>query len=71
MPHNKTSKCSGVVPNSVAPDSKGIVLYSSGNLYHYFDGNKGQSWPTHDPCGKTQSNQLKSVANPHGNIFIR
>ena len=62
--------CNGVVPAYVGLGSDGPYLYRSGNVY-YFDGSTNGGYPTHDPCGKTQLNQLKGVANPHGNIFVR
>ena len=65
-----SQQCAGVVPNSLTTYSYGLYL-SSSSFYYYFDGNAGINYPTHDPCGKNQPNQLKGVANPHGNIFIR
>ena len=44
---------------------------SSTDLYYYFVGSTFGSWPTHDPYGKGKDNQLKGVANPQGNIFVR
>ena len=50
----------------------GPRLYSGGNsFYYYFDGSTRNNWPTHDPCGSNNANQLTNVANPHGNIYIR
>ena len=63
-------QCAGVVPKSYGLHSYGPYLSVSGS-YYYFDGNSGDNWPVHDPCGKGQLNQLKGVANPHGNIFVR
>ena len=65
-----SKQCVGVVPKSLAMNSHGVFL-SSSSLYYYFDGETRGNWPTHDPCGKNQANQLKGVANPHGNIFVR
>ena len=65
-----SQKCGGVVPKSFHFNSYGPYL-NSGSTYYYFDGYTGGGWPVHDPCGSTNSNQLKGVANPHGNIFIR
>ena len=67
-----SNKCAGVVPKSFwsGSDRYGPGL-SATNAYYYFDGNKNTNWPTHDPCGTNQANQLNGVANPHGNIFIR
>ena len=65
-----SQQCAGVVPKSFALHSNGPSL-SSTSLYYYFDSNTKTNYPTHDPCGKNQANQLKGVANPHGNIFVR
>ena len=62
--------CADVVPHLFKLFTHGPYLSSTG-LYYYFDGNIYSSWPTHDPCGKGTDNQLKGVANPHGNIFVR
>ena len=62
--------CAGVVPTSFKTYSSGPVLEATG-FYYFFDGHTRVFWPTHDPCGKDQANQLNGVANPHGNIFIR
>ena len=66
-----SNRCAGVVPKSIAPLNSNGPYLSSSSLYYYFDGSKTVSWPTHDPCGKNRANQLKGVANPHGNIFVR
>ncbi len=65
-----SEQCAGVVPNSLTLYKYGPFI-SESSIYYYFDGNAGTNWPVHDPCGKTQANQLKGVANPHGNIFVR
>ena len=65
-----SKQCAGFMPKSLTMHSNGPYL-SSSSIYYYFDGSTSRSWPTHDPCGKTQANQLKGVVNPHGNIFVR
>ena len=65
-----SKQCVGVVPKSITMHSHGPYL-SSANTYYYFDGSTGGSWPTHDPCGRNQANQVKGVVNPHGNIFVK
>ncbi|XP_068692117.1 uncharacterized protein [Montipora foliosa] len=65
-----SQQCAGVVPHSFKLDSYGTKL-SSKSLYYYFDSNTRGNWPTHDPCGRNTANQLKGVAHPHGNIFVR
>ena len=64
-----SQQCGGVVPTSFAFDSNAPYLSSTGAFY-YFDSSTSGSWPTHDPCGQDQLNQLAGVANPHGNIFV-
>ena len=44
---------------------------SRSSFYYYFDGSTNGCWPTHDPYGTGNDSQLKDVANPHGNIFVR
>ncbi len=55
-----SNQCAGVVPRSLEVYNEGPVLKSTGG-----------NWPVHDPCGNGRANQLKGVANPHGNIFVR
>ena len=69
-------KCTGTpAPALFAPNQGfGPMFYSTGywnSTYYYFDGYTGGNWPTHDPCGRDSENNLKNVADPHGNIFIR
>ena len=66
-----SNQCAGGVPNSLKTWSWGPSLDGSSSHYYFFDSGTDSQWPTHDPCGKNQANQLKGVANPHGNIFIR
>ena len=35
---------------------------SRSSFYYYFDGGTNGSWPTHDPCGTGNDNELKGVA---------
>ena len=65
-----SNQCAGVLPTSLILHNKGLYI-SASSFYYYFDGNKNNDWPTHDPCGTDQANQLTNVANPHGNIFVR
>ena len=69
----KVSKqCTGVGPKLLRLYSQGPYLcISSSDVYYYFDGSTSGSWPVHNPCGGGQANQLKGVANPHGNVFVR
>ena len=67
-----TATCRETLAPSVLIVSAGYgPIFLNTNLYYYFDGYTGHSWPTHDPCGQNWSNHLKGVAEPHGNIFIR
>lgn len=81
---NVASRCEGLVPDRLIeftagnPNGKTVgpdLIRSSSNTnlkeYYYFDGNTGTNWPTHDPCGTNNLNQLTNVDNPHGNIYIR
>ena len=66
-----SKQCSqGVVPKFFKMHGHGPSLEGRGHCY-YFDGSTTGNWPTHDPCGRNQPNQLKGVVNPHGNIFVR
>ena len=66
-----SKQCAGGVPKSLSlSDSNGPFLFSISSCY-YFNGNTNSNWPVHDPCGRSEANQLKGVANPHGNIFVR
>ena len=65
-----SKQCAGVVPKFFKMFGHGPSLDGSSHCY-YFDGSTTGSWPTHDPCGQNQANQLKGVVNPHGNIFVR
>ena len=63
-------QCAGVLPKSLTVHNNGLRIVAT-SLYYYLESNTGNSWPTHDPCGANQANQLTNVANPHGNIFVR
>ena len=65
-----SQKCAGVVPKKISLPANGMSLNDRSHFY-YFDGNTGDDWPTHDPCGSNAQNHLKNVGNPHGNIFVR
>ena len=53
----------------------GVGLYLSSSLfstYYFYEGyTTTNNWPTHDPCGTNQANQLTMVANPYGQIWVR
>ena len=67
----QVSQQCAAVPKSLTLHNNGVYLSLSSGQCYFFDGSIGANWPTHDPCGKNQANQLKGVANPHGNIFVR
>ena len=64
---------------TTAPDH--FYMYNTGpsltvgtnrqNLYYLFDGSTNGNWPTHDPCGTNQTNQLHNVAQPMTWIYLR
>ena len=66
-----STQCSGLLPKSLVLDDDGPYLGTPSGLFYFFDSQTTEEWPVHDPCGTTTANQLKRVANPHGNIFIR
>ena len=65
-----SKQCAGVVPNTFNLYNTGPYL-SRSSFYYFFDGATNTNFPTHDPCGGNAANQLKDMANPHGNIFVR
>ena len=66
-------QCAGQVPTSlVTSRTHGPNLSGKNSFYYYFDSNTGDDCPTHDPCGSCNSHsEMKGVANPHGNLFVR
>jgi hypothetical protein len=59
-----------VVPNRFSFSAYGVGV-SADKLYYYLVTDTAKHWPTHDPCGTNQGNQLKNIPDPHGNIYIR
>lgn len=51
---------------TIGPDLVG----PSNREYYYWEAGTRTNWPTHDPCGLNQKNQLTGVPNPHGNIYV-
>ena len=72
-----TNTCNDALPPSFLrfDIAKGVTLCSNKNpyshIYYRFDSSDKSAWPVHDPCGKERDNHVKSVLNPHGNIYIR
>ena len=65
-----SSKCTTVVPRNLKFYSPGPGFDGSTH-YYLFDASTSGWYPTHDPCGRNQPNQLKGVRSPRGNVFIR
>jgi hypothetical protein len=67
------STCTTTAPSALYMDNEGPDLTAGGlsNKYYYFDGSQGNNWPTHDPCGQNQTNQLNGVAQPGGAVYVR
>jgi hypothetical protein len=56
-------------------DPAGVGFYLSSNLhatYYFYEGyTTTMNWPTHDPCGANQANQINDASTPHGQLWIR
>ena len=48
-----------------------VVFNSAPVAYYYWVGDTTNHWPTHDPCGTNQPNQLASIPNPGGQVYLR
>jgi hypothetical protein len=69
-----TSQCTNTAPDHFYMFNTGPSLTVGSNrqnLYYLFDGSTGSNWPTHDPCGSNQTNQLHNVANAETAIYLR
>jgi hypothetical protein len=66
-----TSNCTTVVPTSVNMGNQNGPALNGNAFYYFFDGSTAANWPTHDPCGQNQGNQLDGVAQPGGAIYVR
>jgi hypothetical protein len=65
------NKCTSNVPKSVAFDAVSAGLWDT-STYYYWDGSTTTAnWPTHDPCGMNQENQVTGLADPYGSIYLR
>ena len=65
------SLCTGTLPYKLLIPAKYGPALSTDRFYYCYDGSTASHWPTHDPCGKNQANQIKGVADPRGAIYIR
>ena len=70
------NKCTNVVPAywlTSLPNGFGFNADSSmTSTYYFYEGStQTLNWPTHDPCGSNQPNELDNVQNPHGQLWIR
>ena len=66
-----SQQCAVVMALSLMLSSTYSPHLSRSSVICYFDSSTLGDWPIHDPCGTNKANQLKGVANPHGNIFVR
>ena len=67
-----TDRCNGAqAPSKFAQTGFYGPMFYGNNFYYYFDGSTKENFPTHDPCGNGEANQLKNVMHPHGNIYVR
>ena len=62
--------CNQVKPNRLEMLSKGLALFAN-DTYYYFDTNVIDGFPTADPCGNNNTNNLEAVHDPSGWIYIR
>ena len=68
---NVSTVCSDVSPNGINWRAVGPRL-SFFHAFYLFDGHTGSDYPTHDPCGRGNSNgHKKRVLNPGGHIYLR
>lgn len=79
---NTIGKCGDIVPTMIVRrgPSCGLRLattrrigppFRCSHAYIDFNGDTLQRWPVHDSCGNCKQNQLKGVAKPRGNVFVR
>ena len=70
--HQTVNFCTTVTPVRIATDTVAVGLFAGASgfsTYYYWDGSTGVNWPTHDPCGSNQLNQV-NAANPYGAVFL-
>lgn len=69
------AKCTTNAPTQFSANSlnTGPSLTNGGgtNFYYFFDGSTASDWPTNDPCGQNQTNQVMGVANAGGAVYVR
>ena len=46
-------------------------LFSPSGLYYYLYTKGQHKWPVSNQCGRTHQNQLKTVLNPAGWIYLK
>ena len=70
---NVPTACQNVAPDHFfkGPTGPELTRGTNGGLYYYFDSATNGYWPTHDPCGQNQTNQLKGATNPVTAIYLR
>lgn len=76
-------KCGDIVPTMLARRGPtcglrlvtrrriGPPFQRCSNGYIDFNGDTLRGWPVHDSCGNCKQTQLKGVAMPRGNVFVR
>jgi hypothetical protein len=65
------NKCTSNVPKTVAFDSISGGLWDNSTYYYWEGSTTTANWPTHDPCGMNQENQVTGLADPYGSIYLR
>jgi hypothetical protein len=68
--------CTTTVPTYfLDSDPAGVGLYSGTDLldtYYFWEGwTQTDNWPTHDPCGANEPNQLTGVEDPYGSVYLQ
>ena len=63
--------CEDTVPYTFEKHGQSAGLFSSSRHYDYLYTKGKHTWPVSDPCGRTHQNQLKTVLNPAGWIYVR
>ena len=69
-----TNLCTNVVPIRIEIDALaiGLMAGSTFEMYDFWEGSTNTgTWPAHDPCGMSGTNQVQGVANPYGAVFLR
>jgi len=68
---NVAEVCLDNAPGSIIPVCNYGPCLSGTGPYYYWDGSVAGNWPTHDPCGLNQFNQVQGLKQPQGAIYLR